>query len=263
MDTLSALDRVIRRDRLLTALGLAALTIVAWAYLVHSAAMMDAMSHEAQMHVAMGMGDMRAWNALDWLGLFVMWAVMMVAMMLPSAAPVFVLVLGVYRRRAAPQARAAAYAFVAGYVLVWTMFSVAASLVQLLLHRAAVMSPDMRIGSAAVSGIILMIAGIYQWVPFKNACLTTCQSPLGFLSQYWREGVSGGFLMGARHGLFCVGCCWMLMMLLFVVGVMNLIWVAALAALVLVEKLFRGGAVVGRIVGAAAVAWGIYLVVLG
>ena len=113
--------------------------------------------------------------------------------------------------------------------------------------------------SRKLSGVILIIAGVYQWLPLKSTCLTHCQSPFGFLSQYWREGVKGGFVLGVRHGAFCVGCCWLLMTLLFVVGVMNLLWVAALAAFVLVEKLVRGGALMGRLTGVAVAGWGLFL----
>jgi predicted metal-binding membrane protein len=246
---------------MLMALGLGVTVVLAWLYLVRAAADMNAMAADARMHEAMGMADMRAWGGSEWFGLFVMWAVMMVAMMLPSAAPVILLVLGVYRRRDDPAARLAAVTFVAGYLLAWTAFSLAASGAQVALHRAALLSADMRSSSVVLSGVLLLIAGIYQWLPLKNVCLSHCQSPLGFLSAHWREGAAGGLAMGVRHGLFCVGCCWMLMTLLFVAGVMNLLWVAALAGLVLIEKLVRGGTLVGRLGGVAAACWGTYLLV--
>jgi predicted metal-binding membrane protein len=239
--------------------GLAAMVVLAWAYLVRAAAGMQAMATDAQMHAAMGMADMQAWGLADWFGLFMMWAIMMVAMMLPSAAPVILLVLGMYRRRVEPQARVAAAAFVAGYLVAWTAFSLAASAAQVALHRATLLAPDMRLSSSMLSGVILIVAGVYQWLPVKNTCLSHCQSPLGFLSQYWREGTLGGLLLGLRHGMFCVGCCWLLMTLLFVVGVMNLLWVAVLAAFVFIEKLLRRGAVAARVAGVAVAAWGIFL----
>jgi predicted metal-binding membrane protein len=257
----SALERVIRRDRVWLAVGLSTTIILAWIYLVRMAADMNAMAIEMQMHAAMGMTDMRSWGAADWAGLFVMWAVMMVAMMLPSAAPVTLLVLSVYRRRGDPRSRASAVVFVGGYVLAWTAFSAAASAGQVGLHRAALMADDMRLGPAAISGVILLLAGVYQWLPVKNTCLTHCQSPLGFLSRYWREGLTGALAMGVRHGLVCVGCCWLLMALLFIVGVMNLFWVAGLAALVLIEKVAPGGTALGRLAGIAIAAWGLFLLV--
>jgi len=255
------LDRLIRRDRALMTFGLAVTTVLAWLYLVRANETMNAMAAEAQMHAAMGMADMRMWGLSDWLQLFVMWAVMMVAMMLPSAAPMILLVLNVYRRRGDEQARAASVMFVSGYVLAWTTFSAAAAGLQVLLHRTAVLAPDMRFKSAAVSGVVLILAGVYQWLPIKNLCLTHCQSPLRFLTEHWREGAGGGLTIGLDHGLFCVGCCWLLMALLFVLGVMNLFWVAVLAAFVLLEKLAVRGVVITRIAGIAAAAWGVYLLV--
>jgi predicted metal-binding membrane protein len=124
------------------------------------------------------------------------------------------------------------------------------------------MAMDMRLGPATPAGAVLIGAGIYQWLPMKGICLTQCRSPLALIAEYWREGPIGGLSMGVRHGLFCVGCCWLLMAVLFVVGVMNLLWVAALAALVFVEKLVPVGPAVGRVAGVAMAGWGVYLVVL-
>jgi predicted metal-binding membrane protein len=255
------MPRVSQRDRLLIGLGLAVTIVVAWAYLLRAAAFMDAMTMEAQMHAAMGMADMRTWGAADWLALFVMWAVMMVAMMLPSAVPTIMLVLGVYRRRDNPRARLAAVTFVVGYLLVWAGFSAAAAAGQVALHHAALLADDMRLSSTAIAGMILLMAGAYQWMPIKNMCLAHCQSPLGFLMQHWREGATGALAMGTRHGVFCVGCCWLLMTVLFVVGVMNLLWVAVLTGFVLIEKIVRGGTTFGRVAGGVMAGWGLYLLV--
>lgn len=260
MNQKSAIELLIQRDRLWVALGLVAAIALSWIYLVREA---TAMVAEARMHAAMGMASMtmRAWNASDWLALFVMCAVMMVGMMLPSAAPVIMLVLGAYRLRRDVHSRLASVAFIGGYLTVWRMFGAIAALGQLALHRAAVLSEDMRLHSAVVSGVLLVVAGVYQWLPLKNRCLVQCQAPLAFLTQHWRAGVGGGFSMGVRPGTFCVGCCWLLMTLLFVLGVMNLVWIAALAAIVLLEKLSRHGLIVSRAVGLAAAAWGLYLIV--
>jgi predicted metal-binding membrane protein len=254
-DAVATIERLIQRDRLWLALGLALAVVLSWAYLVRETSAMDAM------HAATGMAGMnvRAWGASDWLALFIMWAVMMVGMMLPSAAPVILLVLGAYRLRGDSQARLAAVAFIGGYVLVWTAFSVVASLGQLALHRAAVLSDDMRLHSAALSGGILLLAGIYEWLPIKNRCLARCQAPLAFLTQHWRKGTSGGLVMGLRHGTYCVGCCWLLMTMLFVLGVMNLMWIGALTMVVLLEKLASRGLIAGRVIGAVAAVWGVYL----
>jgi predicted metal-binding membrane protein len=263
MNPKSSVEVLIQRDRLWLALGLVTAIGLAWTYLLREAAAMNAMAAEARMHAAMGMAamTMRTWGVSDWFALFVMWAVMMVGMMLPSAAPVILLVLGAYRLRHETYARAAAFAFVSGYLLVWTAFSAIAALGQFVLHRTAVLSTEMRLYSATVSGVILLIAGVYQWLPLKNRCLAHCQTPLAFLTQHWRPGIEGGLSMGVRHGAYCVGCCWLAMTVLFVVGVMNIVWIAVLAAFVLLEKLAPGGRIAGRLAGAAAAGWGLYLLV--
>ena len=262
-DSVTSIERLIQRDRVWIALGLVTAIGVAWFYLLREATAMNGIVAETRMHAAMGMAgtNPRAWGASDWLALFVMWAVMMVGTMLPSAAPVILLVLGAYRLRRDAHARLAALTFVGGYLLVWTTFSAGAALAQFSLHRAAVLSADMRLRSAMVSGVILLLVGVYQWLPLKNRCLVHCQAPLAFLTQHWRRGVAGGLAMGVRHGAYCVGCCWLLMALLFVVGVMNLVWIAALAAFVLLEKLGPRGGIVGRIGGLAAAVWGVVLIV--
>ena len=260
-DTPSSLERLIRRDQLATVLGLAAMTALAWTYLAREAASMQSMAMDARMHAAMGMADMRGWGFADGFALFVMWAVMMAGMMLPSAAPVILLILSVYRRRGDQSARVSAVAFIGGYLLVWTIFSAVAAAAQTGLHRAAFLTPEMASGSAVLGGAILLIAGLYQWLPIKSTCLTHCHSPLGFITQHWREGATSGFMMGARHGTYCVGCCWALMALLFVVGVMNLMWVAAIATFVLVEKLTLQVPHLGRVAGILLILWGAYVLV--
>lgn len=263
--TESGLERAIRQDRLIVALALAVITLLSWAYLLRMAAMMNAAAMDAEMHAAMGMPEMRAWGPTEFAMLFVMWAVMMIGMMLPSAAPIILLVAGTYRRRAASaeasapkgdRSRMLALPFVAGYLIAWTAFSAVAAMVQVILHRTALLSPSMATSSAFLSGAILLMVGAYQWLPLKQACLTRCRSPIDFLTREWREGAAGALTMGLRHGLYCVGCCWALMAMLFGAGVMNLLWVAAIALFVLVEKLVPHGARVGRLAGAALMLWG-------
>jgi predicted metal-binding membrane protein len=254
----SALERMVKRDRMIVAAGLAAIIMLAWIRLVSEAGSMQAMAMDTRMHAAMGMADLRAWGLSDWFALFIMWAVMMAGMMLPSAAPVILLALAVYRRRGNEHARVSAVAFVSGYLVVWTTFSAAAAAAQIGLHQLALLTPDMAASSATLAGALLLMAGLYQWLPIKNACLTQCQSPLGFLTQHWQEQTTGALKMGLKHGLFCVGCCWALMALLFVVGVMNLLWVAVIAVFVLAEKMLPQGAALGRVTGMVLVGWGIY-----
>jgi predicted metal-binding membrane protein len=258
----SALERVIRQDRLVVAGGLLAMTLLAWLSLWQMAADMASMGAEAERHAAMGMvmPDMRAWGMADFFWLFLMWTVMMVAMMLPSAAPLILLVVGTYRRRG-NDARWFTAAFASGYLAAWVAFSAIAALAQTVLHRTALLSPSMASGSVWLAGGILVAAGVYQWLPVKTACLTHCRSPIHFLTRDWREGATGALIMGLHHGWFCVGCCWALMTLLFVIGVMNVLWVAIIAAFVLVEKLANRGALFGLFAGLLCAIWGVYVLV--
>jgi len=260
--TQSHLERVLRHDRAIVFAALAAITILSWLYLLRMAAMMNASASEKAMHAAMGMPEMAEWGTSELIMLFLMWTVMMIAMMLPSAAPIILLVVGTYRRRGT-RPRIFTLAFGSGYLTVWTAFSAVAATVQLALHRAAFLSPAMASNSTIAAGAMLLLAGTYQWLPIKRACLTHCRSPLDHLMREWREGVGGAFIMGLRHGLYCVGCCWALMILLFAAGVMNLLWVAVIAVFVLIEKLAPHGARLGRFAGAALIAWGGFLMVRG
>jgi predicted metal-binding membrane protein len=247
----SSLERLVRRDRLFVILGLVVILALSWIYLIRMAADMRSMA-------AMGMPEMQSWGVGDFLQLFIMWTVMMVGMMLPSATPLILLVLSVYRRRGG-EARLNGGLFVAGYLLAWTLFSAVAAESQVILHRAALLSSGMAARSTVFAGFVLLIAGAYQLLPVKNACLTHCRSPLNFLTRHWREGPGGALRMGLHDGLFCVGCCWALMALLFVAGVMNLLWVAAIAVFVFVEKLAPQGPRVARVAGALLIAWGAFV----
>jgi predicted metal-binding membrane protein len=255
----SSLERLIRRDRLVVGAGLTVLTIVSWIYLVSMAGGLRSAAMQAEMQRAMGTTEAGAWGLAQLLALFVMWAVMMVGMMVPSAAPMMLLVLGVYRNRTGDDARRCAIAFIAGYLIAWVGFSVLAAITQFAFHQSAMLSQEMAMRSALVAGPLLLAAGIYQWLPLKGACLSHCRLPLATLASQWREGVNGALVMGVRHGLFCVGCCWLLMALLLVVGVMNLIWVAIIAAFVLIEKLARQGPMFGRVAGILLIVWGGYV----
>ena len=153
----------------------------------------------------------------------------------------------------------AVWVFASGYLAVWTGFSLLAALLQVGLEQAALLTPMMVSASRSLSAAVLIAAGIYQWLPLKAACLSRCRNPLEFFVTRWRTGAGGAFRMGAEHGLFCVGCCWMLMLLLFVAGVMNLLWVALIAGFVFVEKLLPAGKFASRFAGAALVLSGFFL----
>ena len=200
----------------------------------------------------MGMTMDMPWSAVDVFFTFAMWAVMMVGMMAPSASPVVLLFAGMHRRRSRHGAPAVVLAFGAGYLLVWTAFSAGAALAQWALHQAAMLSPAMSASSPRLAGAILIGAGTYQLTPFKGACLTQCRSPLGFLMSNWRDGKMGALRMGFRHGGYCLGCCWALMLVMFAAGVADLRWMAALTALMAYEKIGRHGPAVATATGVRA-----------
>jgi predicted metal-binding membrane protein len=183
----------------------------------------------------------------------------MAGMMLPSASPVLLLYGAMARRSAPRSAVRQIYALAAGYLIVWVLFSLGATALQRLLASLLFLSPMMEIANLAASATLLVIAGVYQLTPIKHACLRTCQSPLGFLMSRWRSGVRGAFGMGFRHGVYCVGCCWALMLLLFVGGVMNLAVIAALTVFVAFEKLTRFGRHGALISGVLLIAAGVWL----
>jgi predicted metal-binding membrane protein len=246
----------LKRDRTIVLAGVAGLSALAWAYLLVLARRMP---HE-DMTMAMAMPHMQIWGATEVLLTWVMWAVMMVAMMTPSAAPMILTFATLNRQRQGQQGPfVPTTVFVLGYLLVWGGFSVVATLAQWGLHTGALLSPMLVSTSPVLGGLLLVVAGLFQWTPLKSTCLRQCRSPLGFFMTEWREGAWGALVMGLRHGSYCVGCCWVLMALLFVAGVMNLLWVAVLAAFVLVEKVLPRGELVGRVVGGVLMLAGLVL----
>ena len=222
--------------------------------------MSSSTAYDAAM-ASMGMPANRPWVAADVFFTFLMWAVMMVGMMAGSAAPVLLLFGAARAGRAGRGVSLAVFMFGLGYLTVWVGFSACAALAQWALHETAMLSPAMAASSPRLAGAILLAAGTYQLTPFKGACLTQCRSPLGFLMTNWRDGNRGAIEMGVRHGVFCLGCCWVLMCVLYVVGVMNLVWVAALTVFVLAEKIGPAGAVVARVAGALMIIVGLLFVV--
>lgn len=207
---------------------------------------------------AMQMSGFYEWGLPTVILLFLMWAVMMIAMMVPSAVPMIQAFLAVNEQRQnSSRPLVPVGVFLLGYLVVWTSFSALATLAQWGLHKAALLSPMMVATSPVVSGGLLLAAGVFQWTPLKRACLSGCRSPLSFLMSGWRDGNAGAFSMGLRHGAYCVGCCWALMALLFVVGVMNLLWIALIALFVMAEKILPRGELLGHIGGVALVTAGI------
>jgi predicted metal-binding membrane protein len=273
----TAFEALLRRDRWVVAASLSALCVLAWAYLIAGAGMgmsvadlasaalfphthagsMSAMVMDMDMDRSMG-------EPLGLYGLLLvaMWWIMMIAMMTPSAAPMILLHARVARDAQAKgrDARGTLQqtgVFTAGYLLAWLGFSIAAAALQWGLEAAGLVSRMMTSMSAALSAAVLIAAGVYQWTPLKNVCLRGCRAPAQFLSRHWRPGRRGALRLGILHGAYCVGCCWALMALLFVGGIMNPVWIAALAVVVLVEKVAPAGVVLSRIGGGLLIVWGI------
>ena len=258
MPPVTTLETVLRRDRAVVTVGLVGVAALGWVYLLYLARGMAGMDISADM----AMPRLQTWGVVDLALLFVMWVVMMVAMMVPSVSPFILMVAAVNRtRRERDDPLVPTGLFLAGYLLVWTAFSAVATAAQWGLHASTLLSPGMVSASPVLGGLLLLTAGIFQFTRLKQACLRHCRSPLGFVMGHWREGRDGALRMGLEHGLYCVGCCWVLMALLFVAGVMNLLWVAVISLFVLAEKVLPRGDLVGRLGGAALLVAGVVVLV--
>jgi len=268
------LEAVLRRDRVVVAIALLAVITVCWLYLLTGAGTgmypleMAALNPDSEgMDMPMSIPE---WTPGYTLLMFGMWWLMMIAMMLPSAAPMVLLHATVTRNGLPPDHDAqpagssrqlvrTTTAFVAGYLVMWGAFSLLAVIAQWMLQREGLLSPMMISTSRLLGAGLLLAAGLWQLTPLKAVCLRRCRSPIGFLSMHWRTGTRGAFGMGVKHGAYCLGCCWFLMALLFFGGVMNLIWIAGLALIVLIEKLTPSGEFVGKVTGVLLIAWGAWL----
>ncbi|MFA5938040.1 MAG: DUF2182 domain-containing protein [Sinimarinibacterium sp.] len=249
----STLEKLLARERLAVVVGLAGAIVLSWLYLVPAS--LDMYGAMDGLSAWMMQAD---WDARYFVLVFLMWAVMMVGMMLPSAAPAILLYARVQRNSAGVESPGLRiHAFTAGYLLAWAGFSLVATLLQYALSQAALLSPMWESASPVLGAVLLINAGLYQLTPLKQSCLARCRSPAGFFMQHWRPGIAGALRLGARHGVFCVGCCWALMLLLFVGGVMSLLWIGAITVFVLIEKLAPLGVQGGRLSGALLVLAGI------
>ncbi len=217
MQVASSLEAVLRRDRVIVLAGLIGVTVLAWAYMFYLAwDMQRSMSVDSmEMGMSMASAQVRPWGAVDFAVMFIMWAVMMTAMMVPTAAPMILTFATINRRRRErEQPFVPTGVFISGYLMVWSGFAATATLVQWGLHQGALLSGMMGSAVPLLGGVILVAAGVFQWTPLKNACLKQCRTPLGFIMTEWRDGPKGALVMGARHDGFCLGCCWSLMGLL-------------------------------------------------
>jgi predicted metal-binding membrane protein len=267
----AAIEVVLRRDRVVVGTALFVVTALACAYLLWLASDMDmgGMDMTGFRVIPSGNGAMTLaeapWTGIEFTFVLAMWAVMMVGMMTPSAAPMILLYARVGRQATAQgKPFAASGWFAGGYLLVWSCFALAATVTQWAFERASLLTPMMGSAGETFGGVVLIGAGLYQWTPFKEACLLQCQSPLTFIQRHggFRGTAPGALRLGLRHGAYCVGCCWALMTLLFVGGVMNVLWIAAIAALVLLEKVVPTGRVIPRVAGIGFVVAGIWLLAM-
>ncbi len=253
--------RILRAQRLVTIAALALLALLAWAWLVVGAGMAQGAQYSLYPFTSAGAGPgmtMGDWSSGSLAITISMWWVMMIAMMVPAAAPVVLLYERSYRVSYSTE-NVPVWQFVAGYLLVWGVFSVGAGTAQIALGRAALLTMGMAFETRVLSGVILIAAGIYQLTPLKQACLERCRNPAQFIARFHSPGAAGAFRLGLIHGAFCLGCCWVLMLLLFVGGVMNLVWVAILALAVAAEKLLPQGRFIAFLLGGCFILWGAWL----
>jgi predicted metal-binding membrane protein len=244
-----ALNRVLGRDRRIVIGGLLAAIALSWSYLLTGA--------------NMPMLAPAVWTPAYFALMLVMWWVMMAAMMLPSAAPTILLFAALSRNSAERGDPAVPTGiFATAYIIVWGGFSLLATFVQMQLDGLALLSPMMNSASVPLGAALLIAAGVYQMTPLKYACLRHCRTPIDFFARRWRRGAKGALLMGLEHGAFCLGCCWVIMTLLFYAGVMNLLWVAGVALYILLEKLAPAGRLISRLAGVVLILWGVTVLVI-
>jgi predicted metal-binding membrane protein len=249
-----ALEIIVQRDRLVLLSGLIGISAIAWAYTIVLSGDAGHGAHAAILAVP------RTWTGTDLAMTFGMWTVMMLAMMLPTAAPMVLSLAKISRGQSVSTSPVApATGFLLGYAIVLTAFSLVAVVMQWGLHQAAWTTMAGESTNRVFAGTVLLGAGAFQFSQLKDACLHRCRSPLWFLMTQWRPGSLGGIKMGIAHGCFCIGCCWALMALMFVGGSMNLLWTAGLALFMLAEKALPAGRTIGRIAGAGLVVWGMGL----
>lgn len=247
----STLQWALKRERWIVSGSLAGVIALAWAYILAGAGMtMGEMSSS-------GASAMPIWTPGYFVLMLIMWWVMMIAMMLPSAAPMILLFAALNAKNEQAGNRAVpTYVFAAGYIAAWGGFSVVATGLQWALEELTLLTPMMARASVAFGAALLISAGLYQLTPLKHACLRHCRAPLHYLGRRWRNGMEGALSMGFEHGVYCIGCCWVLMALLFYGGVMNLTWIIGIALYVLVEKVAPAGHWIGRFSGVGLVVWG-------
>jgi predicted metal-binding membrane protein len=255
----NTLEYVLKKDRFIVVAALVALCVLSWLYIIYLYRQMHPMNMNA---IFFSMPMTPQWSRTDFMLLFLMWIVMMIAMMIPSVAPLVLIFAMMNRQRKQHKNPFVPSGYLlSGYFLVWAAFSFFATLLQWLLQQVSLLNPEMETTSKILGAIILISAGVFQFTPLKYACLQHCRTPLNFISLHWKEGRLGALQMGIKNGIYCLGCCWILMILLFVSGIMNLLWIAIIALFVLIEKIFPAGKVVSSVAGIALIAYGIIILI--
>ena len=271
------------KDRMTVYVGVLIILIVSWGYIIGMGWHMGTLpfiensNMSMNMDQSMSMNDKKIsildtvlmwmppsqgeWMFKDFFLLFIMWSVMMIAMMTPSILPMVMLFTVLNsKNKKNNKSSVSPLILLIGYLVSWILFSLVITFPQYAMHKSGLLNPMMEPTHAYLGSAILILAGIYQFTPFKDACLSVCQSPLSFLMNNWKEGNLGAFLIGYKHGFYCIGCCWFLMMTLFALGVMNILWVAVLTLFVMFEKLsYRFPLLFRYSTGAIFIAWGITL----
>jgi predicted metal-binding membrane protein len=246
------LEKILKNDRLIIIAGIAVVSLITWTYMAKMFATAGSLT---SVHAA------HAWAMNDLASYFMMWLVMMVAMMLPTAGPMILTFSFISRdRKQKEQPYVTTAIFVAGYFIVSVGYSLLVTLLQWWLHHSALLTPVGASNSNVLSGVLLVAAGIFQWSKIKQACLRFCRNPFNFVMTNWKEGIPGALHMGIKHGLLCAGCCWALMLLMFVGGVMNLIWMILITAIILIEKVAPRGDIFAKVAGVAMAVIGIYFI---
>ena len=281
MSESTVIESVLKRDRLVVIAALLCITLLAWFYLLDMARDMRAMvmptseavggetamdmplgeTMDGPMSGAMDMMQIASWTPAYFIMMFLMWVIMMVGMMVPSAAPMVLVYASFSRKNEKASPYLSTGSFLGGYLLVWTAFSLIATLLQWGLDQAALLSPMMVSTSPMLGAGILIAAGIYQLTPYKSVCLAHCRHPVQYFMANWRKGPIGALRMGLHHGAFCLGCCWFLMMLLFFGGVMNLLWIAAITLFVLLEKVIPARIPTNKIIAPLLILIGLYVLI--
>ena len=257
MNDPSNIEYILKKDRIILVTGLLLVCLLSWWYIIYLYRQMYPMNMNA-LFFAMPMTP--DWTTTDFLLLFLMWLVMMIAMMTPSVAPLIFLFAMVNRKKKEQQNPfiPTVYLF-AGYFLVWTLFSLLATILQWLLQQVAWLNPEMIITNKILGSLILLAAGLFQFSVLKQRCLQYCQTPIDFIHRKWKEGKKGAFRMGIENGMYCLGCCWVLMVLLFVSGIMNLLWIALISIFVLMEKLVPNTRWISYTAGTVLIVYGVLM----